>query len=144
MKYLILLLFFSLNLNAQILKPSKDVEKYITSSTHQLNSKLFKGPAFQQPIVYIDYSPLHSQVAGLTREIGPGIFMIDLNPIYDFILLEKVLLHELAHVYQIYKGDLYRNEFGFVWKGEHYRFGTPYNLRPWELHAEAVVAEICK
>ena len=144
MRYLILLLLFSLNLHAQILKPSKDVEKYITSSTQQLNSKLFKGPEFQQPIVYIDFSPLHIQIAGLTREISPGIFMIDLNPMYDFNTLEWTLLHELVHVHQLSKGYLDKNEFGFVWKGEQFRFGTPYKLRPWELHAEEVVAEICK
>lgn len=143
MRYLILLLFMSLNIHAQILRPTKDVEKYITGSTHQLNKKLFKGPSFQQPIVYIDYSPMHPMIAGLTREIGPGIFMVDLNPMYGFNTLEWTLLHELVHVWQISSDILSKDDFGFIWYGSHYPYGTAYALRPWEIHAEEVVKSIC-
>jgi len=141
---LIIFLFITLDAQSQVLRPSSDVSHYITNSTQQLNSKLFKGPEFQQPIVYIEFSPLHIQVAGLTREIGPSIFIIDLNPAYDFNTLEWVLMHELVHVYQISSGILDKNIDGFIWKGLQYPYSTPYKTRPWELHAEAMVREICK
>ena len=143
MKYLILLLMMSLNLNAQILKPSEDVEKYITSSTEQLCKRMFSGPLFQQPIVYIQYAPLHPFVIGLTREISPSIFMVDLNPIYDFNRLEWTLLHELVHVEQIWNNRLTKVETGFEFNGIYYPFSFPYSLRPWENEAEEIVRQLC-
>lgn len=141
-KILILLLLLCLNAQAQNLKPSKDVKKHITPLTKELNTKLFKGPIAQQPIVYIEYSPLHDDVIGLTRQIGPNVFMIDLNEDYVYVDLEWVLMHELVHVWQLSTGQLTKNAKGFVWREKQYSHSTEYLTRPWELHAELLVSRI--
>lgn len=144
MKHLIILLLFSLQLKAQILVPTDRTADLITSSIDQLGDLMFKGPQFMQPVVYIDYAPLDVQVLGLTRELTPGYYMIDLNPRYSWHKLEKVLLHELVHVAQFHSGRLQTRENHFQFDNVAYPFSYPYSERPWELEAIKVSEAICE
>jgi hypothetical protein len=141
-KFLIALMF-TLQISGQILKPDLEVTRHITTATLQLNAKFFNVPSFQQPIVLIKYSPLYPLIAGITRKISADFYIIDLNPIYDDIVLEKVLIHEIVHVKQMWCGDLSKTRIGFLWKGLIYPFSTPYEIRPWEIDAENEVKLIC-
>jgi hypothetical protein len=143
MRYLILLLFFSIQLKAQVLVPSERAKVHITSNTEELQKLLFAGPQFQQPIVYIDYSPLYPSIVGLTRKIGNGYYIIDLNPIATYDKLEWVLMHELVHVWQLHIGILSSDAKHFYYRGKTYPIQFPYSLRPWEKEAEAITGEIC-
>lgn len=143
MRYLIALLIFSIQAYGQILKPQERVERHITYSTQQLQKDLFKGPSFQQPIVYIDYSPLYPNILGLTRKIGNGFYIIDLNPGASEDQLEWVLMHELVHVWQLHNKFLSKDEKNFYWKNRAYPFNHPYKTRPWEAEAEALTSKYC-
>ena len=144
MRYLIiLLLFINLQTQSQILKPVDRVSSHITNYTQELQESLFTGPHFQQPIVYIDYSPLFPGLLGLTRKVGAGIYIIDLSPLASKDELEWVLLHELVHVWQLHTGILYKTEDSFIYRGIRYPFSFPYSIRPWELEAEALTKSIC-
>lgn len=143
MRHLIFLLLISFNVQSQILKPQDRVIPVITDVTQQLQDRLFTGPNFQQPIVYIDYSPLFPTILGLTREMSPGIYIIDLNPMYDIEKLEYVLLHELVHVWQLHKGILGKDGDFFIYNSIKYPYSFPYSLRPWEIEADKIAEEVC-
>ena len=136
-------ILFSLQVSGQILKPDVGLEKHITSATSQICSEMFRGPLFAQPIVIIKYAPLYPRIVGITRELSSGWFIIDLNPMWDDNQLEKTLMHELVHVYQMYSGDLKTKNGYFIWKNETYLFSTPYRSRLWEIDAENRVKLIC-
>ena len=144
MRYLLFLLFFNLGLNAQILVPEAACEKHIQYTTKQVQEILLgKYPSFQQPIVYINYSPLFPTVLGLTRQLQPGYYIIDLNPIAGTDRLEWILIHELVHVWQLHTNKLTKDETGFQYDGKSYPFKYPYKLRPWELEAESITKQVC-
>jgi hypothetical protein len=143
MKHLIFLLLLSFNIQSQILKPQDRVIPVITDVTQRLQDKLFTGPSFMQPIVYIDYSPLFPGLLGLTREIGSGVYMIDLSPMHTIEELEKVLLHELVHVWQLHTGILEKGEGFFIYRSIAYPYKFPYKLRPWEIEANRIADEFC-
>lgn len=144
MRYLLFLLLFNLNLNAQILIPDEGCVKHIQYSTKQVQEKLFgKQPSFQQPIVYIKYSPLFPTVLGLTRQLQPGYYIIDLNPIAGTDRLEWILIHELVHVWQLHTRKLTKHPSGFEYDGKVYPIKYPYKLRPWEIEAETITRQVC-
>ena len=143
MRNLILLLLFSIQLHGQILQPQERTQHHITWSTQQLQKELFQGPSFQQPIVYIDYSPLFPGLLGLTRKIGNGFYIIDLNPRVSEDKLEWVLMHELVHVWQLHNKILSKDSTHFLYRGKRYPFNYPYKERPWEWEAELITGNIC-
>jgi len=143
MRYLFILIFLSFQLNAQILRPEPSATDLIIEETLKLNQKMFKQPSFMQPVVYISYSPLFPGLAGLTRKLSDKIYMVDLNPMYSKDVLEKVLMHELVHVYQMDCNKLEKTKEGFRFNGILYSFKFPYKLRPWEIEANQRVSEIC-
>lgn len=143
MRYLIILMLFSIQVSGQILKPQKRVDSAITYHTKILQDRLFRGPHFQQPIVYIDYSPLFPGLLGLTRKIGEGVYMIDINPMVSRDQLEWVVMHELVHVWQMHTRKLYKTERHFIYNNLAYPFTFPYHIRPWELEAERITSESC-
>jgi hypothetical protein len=146
MKHLILtlLLLLAINTRSQILIPQDRVSHAITSATHNLQRELFTEPSFMQPVVYIDYCPLFPGILGLTRGIGIGVYMIDLSPICPDSELERVLLHELVHVWQLHTGILISNEDSFTYKSIEYLHKFPYALRPWEIEADKIADRFCK
>lgn len=139
----ILALLISAQINSQILKPDQGLERHITDATIQANSLMFRGPLFQHPIIIIKYAPLHPMCVGLTRKLSDGVFIVDLNPTYDDRQLERTLIHEIRHVYQIHNGLLGISNGCFVWKNQTYPFSTSYRTRPWEIDAEKMVELIC-
>ena len=140
----IIALLFSLQVNGQILRPDSGIERHITDATAQICNDMFRGPLFQQPIVIIKYAPLYPRIVGITRELSSGWFIVDLNPMWNDDQLEKTLMHELVHVYQIYRGDLKTEKGYFIWKGTKYPFSTPYKTRLWEIDAENRVKLTCE
>ena len=143
MKQLIILLLISFNIQSQILKPSTRVVPIITQVTQQVQDRLFTEPSFQQPIVYIDFSPLFPGILGLTRKIGEGVYMIDLSPLCTSEELEFILLHELVHVWQLHTGILGKGKGCFIYRGVQYQYWFPYKLRPWEKEADRIAEEVC-
>lgn len=143
MRYLIILLLFSIQVSGQILKPQERIIPAITDVTQQLQDKLFTEPSFMQPIVYIDYSPLFPGILGLTRKIGSGVYMIDLSPLCTSEELEFILLHELVHVWQLHTGILGKGEGFFIYRSVPYSYKFPYKLRPWEIEADRIAEEVC-
>jgi len=143
MRYLLILFFLSFQLNAQILRPEPNASDLIIEETLKLNQELFKQPSFMQPVVYISFAPLFPGLAGLTRKLDDKLYIVDLNPIYSKDVLEKVLIHELVHVYQIDCGKLEKTAKGFIYEGFLYSFKFPYKLRPWEIEANQKVSEVC-
>ena len=140
---LIISLLITVPLNAQVFRPDKGLERHITQSTIYVGDVLFKGPSFQDPIILIKYSPLFPGVIGVTRELSSGWFLVDLNPIYSDWQLERTLIHELKHVFQIYSGRLSVDAGFFIWENRKYPFSTSYKTRPWEIDAENTVKLYC-
>tara|TARA_B110000238_G_scaffold110710_1_gene120464 strand:- start:149 stop:589 length:441 start_codon:yes stop_codon:yes gene_type:complete len=143
MKQLIILLLISFNIQSQILKPSTRVVPIITQVTQQVQDRLFTEPSFQQPIVYIDFSPLFPGILGLTRKIDRGVYMVDLSPAFTNEELELVLLHELVHVWQLHTEILGSDQSFFIYRNIKYPFWFPYSLRPWEIEANEIAEEVC-
>lgn len=143
MRHLFILILLSFQLNAQILRPEPLAADLIIKETLELNHELFKQPSFMQPIVYISFAPLFPKVAGLTRKLDDKLYIVDLNPLYSRDVLEKVLIHELTHVYQMDCNKLEKTKEGFIYEGVLYPFKFPYKLRPWEIEANQKVSELC-
>ena len=139
----IIAILFSLQISGQILKPDSGLEKHITIETSEICSEMFRGPLFTQPVVIIKYAPLYPSIVGITRELSSGWFIVDLNPIYSDWQLERTLMHELVHVYQLYNEILSKGDGCFIWKGKEYPFSTPYKNRLWEIDAENRVKLFC-
>lgn len=133
-KFLTLLLL-TIGLQAQALRPSADTKLLITPLVQEWQYLTFPTPPRIQPTVYISYSPLLPNILGLTRELEPGVYMIDLNPMYPQLDLEKTLVHELIHVMQIFSGRLKILQGEVIWEGKHWSLATPYQERPWEQEA---------
>ena len=139
MKYIIyIFLLVTLHINSQILIPRERVSSLITGSTQKLQKDLFKGPSFMQPIVYIDRCPLFPGILGITRTLGDRIYIIDISPLYKDKELERVLLHELVHVWQLHTGILIEKPDSFIYKSVRYPHDYPYETRPWEIEADQV------
>jgi len=144
-KILILLLLVTSQLAySQVLKPTDKVEHLVTQDVTQLCDQLFKGPVFQQPVVYIDYAPLFPGFLGITRKLDKYHYMIDLNIMYQSQDLVLTLLHELVHVRQFYYDELGYDPRGrFLHKGTPYPTNYPYNDRPWEREADSIARQQC-
>lgn len=105
------------------------------------DSLLFNPPRIS-PIIITKIAPLHFNIVGLTTEITKGVYLIQLNPIYPVETLQRTMFHELVHVLQFERGYLI-SRFGTVyWKGEESTWALPWNMRPWEIHAEKLTDEL--
>lgn len=142
-KYLLIFLT-SWQLNAQIIVTSFRTKSLITDNVKEFNKISFPKIPYRQPIVYINYSPLRNSIAGITRQLKHGIYIIDINPLYPIEHQNKTLIHELVHVQQFYSNRLAQNENGFFWLDIEYPYTTQYNKRPWEIEARVVSTYYCK
>jgi len=112
---------------------------------------LLRNPPLISPVIKTEMAPLDFRIIGLTTEILPNIYLIQLNSRYTLERLERTFFHELVHVYQFEKG-LLKEGFGLVtWRGQISTWDQPWGDRPWEQHAEELThklfiprAEICK
>ena len=94
------------------------------------------------PRIITKMSPLSLNIIGLTTKIIDGVYLIQLNGLYTAEQLNRTLLHELAHVYQMER-EMLIEDFGLViWNVEIYSWETPYAKRPWEIHAEQMVEQL--
>jgi hypothetical protein len=105
------------------------------------DSLLFNLPRVS-PIIITKIAPLRFNIVGLTTEITKGVYLIQLNSMYPIETLQRTMFHELAHVLQFERGYLI-SRFGRVyWKGEESTWALPWNMRPWEIHAEKLTDEL--
>ena len=141
---IILALLFSINLHSQEIHIQNGYQDWITAEIERFNQLNFPAPPRRGPIVYIQPAPLHPMLRGLTRELEPGIYIIDINPALRPWAREKTILHELQHVLQLWNGDLQTRKDGFYWKGQHFPWNHPYTRRPWELDAQQAVKRHCQ
>jgi len=123
------------SLQAQALKPSFDTKAILTKTVLEWQQLTFPTLPRKQPTVYISYSPLLPNILGLTRQLEPGIYAVDLNPLYSQKELEATVIHELIHVMQIYSGRLKILQGEVKWEGKTWSLATPYQERPWEQEA---------
>jgi hypothetical protein len=75
---------------------------------------------------------------GSAGQLRPGVYYIRLNVSLSPSELRKVLLHELVHVSQMYRGDLAQTARGLTWKGKVYPEAVTYEAYrklPWEEEA---------
>lgn len=143
-KFLLLLsLLCTLQSGAQQFQPQPQTQELITHTVKQWAQTNFPQPPHPQPKIYIAMAPLHFRMLGMTREIAPRTYMIDLNPYYSNTRLEHTLIHELVHVKQMYQGRLKVKANTIEWLQADWAFNTPYSHRPWELEAKKVTQEYC-
>lgn len=86
-------------------------------------------------------SPLHPLIEGVTYQINPKLYTIDLN----FMVKNRrermwVLLHELGHIIDINNGML--NQHPPRWMGRRMNNSLPWELRPWEMSADEWALEM--
>jgi hypothetical protein len=139
LKFLAILLL-TISLQAQALRPSFDTKQIITKTVLEWQQLTFPSLPRKQPVVYINYSPLLPNILGLTRQLEPGIYSVDLNPLYPQKDLESTMVHELIHVMQIYSGRLQILQGEVKWEGKTWSLSTPYQQRPWEQEAYLMTA----
>jgi hypothetical protein len=109
-----------------------------------VKDSLLRAP-FASPYIEVKWAPLHPNVLGLTTEVADGIFFIQLSRGLTLEQTQRVLMHELIHVYQFHH-NLLEDLPGHVvrWKGDLYRWSLPWKDRPWEINAEAWSDELFK
>ena len=100
------------------------------------------GTSFLEANIEIKFAPLHPRIGGLTTQISPGVYFIQINPLYPFHLAQKVLMHELVHVHQFHSGLLFETNTGVIWKGTEWSWLVPWSDRPWEIQAEEYVDKL--
>lgn len=84
-------------------------------------------------VEYISHSPLHSTLGGVTHQLGPHHYLIQLSALTPSeIDRMRILLHELGHVIDIETGrlDFKTHE----WEGQKYP-QLEWQDRPWEKSA---------
>ena len=112
------------------------------SSQRFLRDSLLKNPPMRSPFIQTKMSPLDFRIVGLTTEVLPGVYLIQLNNNYPLEKLQRTWFHELVHVYQFENG-LLKEGFGTVfWMGKLNTWLQPWANRPWEIHAEKFTDEL--
>ena len=112
------------------------------SSQRFLRDSLMQSPPMRSPLIQTKMSPLDFRIIGLTTEVLPGVYLIQLNNNYPLEKLQRTWFHELVHVYQFEKG-LLKEGFGTVfWMGRLNTWLQPWDTRPWEIHAEKLTDEL--
>ena len=139
----ILAMLFSSQLMAQQFIQSKAHPVTITKDVQTWCDQHFPTPPRTQPTIYIGKLPLFPTMLGVTRPMRDGSFIIDLNVMMSPNQTERVLIHELQHVIQMFNQDLLTDGEQFIWKGQAYPFDYPYRERPWEIEAEEQVKLYC-
>lgn len=125
-----------LNYSMQDVTSNKSIRAFITDSINTSN--------FYIPKVIIKFAPLHYRIGGITTEISPGTYFIQLNRSHDLLTIQRTLFHEWVHVLQFHRGWLKDNDNIVEWKGDYYAWSLPWSLRPWEVNAEAYTNTLFK
>lgn len=86
-------------------------------------------------IIIKPYSPLNEYIRGLTYQIHPKMYIIDLNyKIESKTERMWVLLHEMGHVIDMNNGFLCQHPP--KWMGKKLNPNLPWEVRPWEISAD--------
>lgn len=86
-------------------------------------------------IIIKPYSPLHPAINGVTCQVAPKMYIIDLNILLRNKTLRKwTILHELGHVIDLNNGTL--SQFPSKWMGKKINNDLPWIIRPWEISAD--------
>jgi len=112
------------------------------SSQRFIRDSLMQNPPFRVPFIQTKMSPLDFRIVGLTTEILPGVYLIQLNSRYNLEKLERTFFHELVHVYQ-FENNLLKEGLGLVlWNNQVFGWNQTWEDRPWEQHAEKLTDEL--
>ena len=112
----------------------KNINENWSNASKGIGREVFHRTADLQ----IKWAPLHPAILGLTTEVTDGIYFIQLNRGLTLEQTQKILMHELIHVYQFHYKLLEDLPNGSVkWMGEFYSWNLAWKDRPWEIHAEA-------
>lgn len=133
----IILILFSISIYGQELIVDAELNFAITKRIIEYKNTIVNRPPYLQPVIYIKTSPLYPLILGLTREISPQVFVIDINILSNNQFIERTILHELVHVRQISSGQLVNLYNGWLWESKFYSFYSPYETRPWEEQARS-------
>ena len=94
-------------------------------------------PPYKEAVIQIKFAPLDDRIGGLTTQISPNVYFIQLNRKYDLATAQRILFHELVHVHQFKMGHLIELPGDMVfWKGNLFDWRLPWAFRPWEIQAE--------
>ena len=86
-------------------------------------------------------SPLHPYVEGVTYQINPKLYTIDINfNVKDNKMRKWTLLHELGHVIDMSLGRL--SQTPPRWMGKKMNRDLPWDIRPWEISADEWVIKM--
>lgn len=135
---ILILLFLPIYVQSQELIVDPELNFIITDRIIQYKNTIINRPPYLQPTIYLVTSPLYPTLLGLTREIAPQVFIIDINILPNNPFIERTILHELVHVRQISSGQLVNLSNGWLWKSKFYSFDSPYESRPWEVQARTL------
>ena len=92
-------------------------------------------------IILNPIAPLHPYVEGVTHQINPKLYILEVNNnIKNKIQRKWVWLHELGHVIDIYNGFL--SQFPPKWMGKKLNYDLPWDIRPWEISADEWAFEL--
>ena len=121
---------------SQVLR-NKSIVKFV-------NDSLIRAP-FKSAYIDVKWGPLHPRILGLTTEVKEGIFFIQLSRGLSLEETQRVLMHELIHVYQFHYNLLEDLPGGGIrWETKIYSWDLAWKERPWEIHAEALSTKLFK
>ena len=126
-------LLFTLSVNAQSVLAPPETDPNEVILLYRAAKNFVKDT--NVTIILKPYSPLHPAVNGLTYQIAPKMYIIDINFLVSEKKLRKwTLLHELGHVLDINSGKL--TQHPAKWMGKKIKNDLPWDIRPWEISAD--------
>lgn len=136
--FIILLTAFCLNVKSQQIIASSEIDPLEVILIHRAAKIYLKDTNVQ---IIIKNSPLYPGLEGMTQQIGPKLYSIDIA----FDLKNKkerkwTILHEFGHVLDFHLGFL--SQHPPRWMGKRIDSRLPWNLRPWEISADNWAAEL--
>jgi hypothetical protein len=127
-------------------KPQAVLGKDFIERNIKTLTKCFKLP----PKVHIVCRPIRGDIGGLAyKKNKEKKYFIEIDPRLSNYMFVSVLLHELTHIEQFFKGKLDISGEFFIWKKKTlFKPLSPdhinYEMQPWEREADLRAAKLCK
>ena len=129
----IIILIFPLTIKSQSIIAPPEMDPFEVILVHRAAKSFIRDSNIT--IIIRPNSPLNPLIDGVTYQISPKIYIIDLNySLRDKTFRKWTLLHELGHIIDMNLGHL--SQYPPKWKGRKLNPNLPWEVRPWEVSAD--------
>ena len=97
-----------------------------------IKDSLQPRPPYKRPLIQIIEKPLRPGILGITKQITEQEYLIQITPNQTRLQWDITLLHELVHVKQFIRRQLYLEANKWHWQKKPIDWKQPYLEREWE------------